>query len=232
MRIAAIHFLLPFIRGEYQELELITQLTDYFNFDHHFFLLDSTTVSDRYISTAMYTPQSVYVSDRLDNDPGLDNSTQLNSKNAFMIVAPGSSRFEHSLNLLHGMKKIQRLRINIKIGVFFTQHTPSEELYKLFEWCKEHLIVNVFAATYPRSGATQVSCSKCPIRVFTFNHFGTFDVINVTGSDTYAEFFPSLKPNFHRHQFRVNPLDALDETNFNAFVWRTALRLMNATFII
>lgn len=232
MGIATIHYLLSFIRGEYQEIELITQLTNYFNFDHHFFLLESNAATDRYIGTQMYTPQTVYVSERISENFGLENGTQLNSKNAFLIVAPGSSKFEHSLNLLREMKKIQRFRINIKIGVFFTQHTSTEELYKFFEWCKEHLIINVFATTNTHSEATQVStCPNCRMNIFTFNHFGTFDVINVTGCDTYAEFFPSLKPNFNRHRFRVNPLDAYDDTNFNAFVWRTALELMNATFV-
>ena len=50
---------LALIYADHQESKLIIQLTNYFHFDQHFFLLHSAEVADRYISTKIDTPRTL-----------------------------------------------------------------------------------------------------------------------------------------------------------------------------
>lgn len=149
--------LLPIICCIYQEIEFTTRLSKHFNFDHHFYVFDSSADINRYVNTEGSTPQSFYVSKNANNDTELDNVKEINSKNTFLIVVPGSSHFDRNSNILRRMKTIHRLQINMKIGVFFSHHSPKEGLHAFFEWCKENLIVNIFAATPTSSKIIQTS---------------------------------------------------------------------------
>lgn len=215
--------LLPIIHGEYQETTIITQLRDYFDFDHHFFLLDSTANPNRLINNRNdNTPQTVYILNSIDHE----NIVEIGSKNTFMIVGFASSNFDQNFYILQQIEEIQRLQIEMKIGVFFLQCTSIDDLHKFFRWCKDHLIVNIFAATYLSSRATQLICPEYSINIFTFDPFDTFDVINVTSKENFDDFFPSLKSNFHQHQLRLDGLhNDSDET-----LWRTVFHVMNASF--
>lgn len=213
--------LLSIVCGKYQEMQLIRELTDYFNFDHHFYLLDSSAETSRFINQTGITPQSLHVLRSADNEVnGLENVKSINSKNTFMIVVPEDSQLDR--NLLRWMKRIQRLQINMKIGVFFRQPTSIEDLHVFFEWCKDNLIINIFAATHP-SYEVALTCLNCSINIFTFHPFGPYGVLNVTGSETYDGFFPSLKSNFNQENLH------LGEINVNYDPWPIMLRLMNAT---
>src|ERR1700761_7889418 len=96
--------LLPIICGVHQELKLIRDLNDFFNFDHNILLLDSSIDTTCFVDGES-TPKSLYVfeSDN-DNITELESLTEINSKNTFMVVVPGSSDFD--INLLDLVYKI------------------------------------------------------------------------------------------------------------------------------
>lgn len=218
--------------GEYQERLLIKDLTDHFHFDHHFFLLSPNADFKQYINTNEDTPRTVYITGSVvSNGSEVGDLNEIDSKNAFMVVVPDSSEFEQNFHLLNGIKKIQRLQVNLdqKIGLFFSQQTSSEDyLRKFFEWCKDNLVVNIFAVTYINWEADQSVCPKGSLNIFTFKPFGAFNVLNVTGSKTFDDFFPSKKFNFEQHELRLKePLqDDAEEKQ-----WRIIFRVMNASYI-
>lgn len=227
MRIVWILSLLRVTYGEYQEMELITQLTDHFNFDHHFFLLDSTVDANRFINTNGFTPQTVR--EKTEDRIKFSQLGEINSKNGFMIVASEKSDFQHNLNLLDVIESIQILQKQMKVGMFFSQNSSVQDLHKLHEWCmdEDHLITDIFAAIYPNSDAVQCFSSKCLLNSFSFNPFGTLDIVNVTSSATFDDYFRSINANFHQHEFRLGG-SIKDDPDGN--FWLTIFRLMNATF--
>lgn len=222
--------LLRVIYGEYQEMKLITQLTDYFNFDHHFFLLDSTVDANRFINTNGFTPQTVYVRKKTEDVIEFDDLGEINSKNGFLIVASEKSDFQHNFNLLDVIESIQILQKQIKVGMFFSQNSSVQDLRKLYEWCMDddHLITDIFAAIYPNSDAVQCFSPKCLLNSFSFNPFGMINVVNVTSSATFDDYFRSINANFHQHGLQYDG-SITDDTDGN--LWLTVFRLMNATFV-
>ena len=120
----------------YQELELIKKLNNFFKFDHNIFLLDSSADVECFINREN-TPKSIYVLKDNNNDEKLK---EISSKNTFMIVVLGSSKFEINFKLL---TQLQRFQSNTKIGVFFSHFVSMEDLRKLFQWCKNHMIINI-----------------------------------------------------------------------------------------
>lgn len=208
--------LLPCVIGEHQEMRLIAELNNVFNFDHHIFLLDRTTDVDRFVNITELTPKSLLVFDgNNDNEIGLE----IQSKNTFMIVVPCSCEFDRNIDLLHRLKNIQRLQIHMKIGIYYPELASTEELQKMFDWCREQLIINIFAATYPRP-------AKSLLNTFTYQPFGAVKMINVTGC-TFQSFFTSSDSNFHQ-----NPLKVESNIVFvGSSLWRIVCDLMNATFM-
>lgn len=232
MGIVVLLNLLSIICGKYEEMELIKGLTDCFSFDHHFYLVDSSADTNRYIRTKGLTPQTLYYFTNADNDTKLEYIKVITSKNAFLIVVPETSQFDRNSTFLRWMKKIQPLQINMKIGVFFPQPSSMEDLRAFFEWCKKNLIVNIFATT--TSTDIRRSCSESDfqnsrsINIFTFDPFGKFEVINVTSSETYDGFFLSRNSNFQQHQLKLG-----SELNkrVHGKLWRTVFSIMNASSV-
>lgn len=143
-----------------------------------------------------------------------------------MIVVPGSFQaFSRNINLLNRIIEIQRLDANMKIGMFFPQYAAMEDLQKLFEWCKSNLMAYVFAATYAQPKTIEAPSGDGFLKIFSFLPFGTFDVKDVTNSDTYEELFPGLNFNFNKHIFRVTPYPTIWEKQ----LWLDVFSLMNAT---
>lgn len=220
-------FLPIIICGEYQEQQLISELNKFFNFDHNILFLDTTVDINRFIYTKVrrkFTPTSLYTFEIVDgNITGMVNLTKINSKNTFLIVSPNGSNYERNLNLLTKIKKIQRLQLKMKIGLFFQEIVSSEDLRKIFEWSWKHRIINIFAATYVDSEADQRTISDGLLNIFTFNPFGTLTVVNFTGSKTYASLFLRQNCNFHQHPLRVI------RRRWDYF-WPTVFRVMNASY--
>lgn len=199
------------------EMKLVSQLSDHFNFDHHIFLLDPSIDADRFVNKTNVTPRTLLSLSRND-------LTTIRDKNAFTIVVPSerSTDIDGNFTHLEQMKNIQRLQVNMKIGIFFLKFTPIENLRKLFGWCRQELIVNIFAAAYTDSSHAD------SLNIFSFHLFKTSDEINVTNY-TNDSVFPSLDSNFNQHRLILS--DEMDnyqntlEINF----WDIALRLMNAS---
>src|ERR1700761_3217931 len=230
--IVSIISLLPILCTEYQELRLISQLNNFYGFDHNILLLDSSTDTNRFINKDENIPQSLYIFRRAaDNTTGLNTRTRIESKNTFMIVVLESGDFQTYLDFLHQLKRIQRLQIKMKIGMFFSsQFVSIDDLRHTFNWCKEHQIIDIFAAAYVHPEIIQEPNGKRPLNIFTFEPFGIFDVVNVTG-DEFNSYFRSYNSNLQQHQIRV-PYRFAYTSFFNAQFWLIVLRLLNASFIV
>lgn len=205
--------LLSTVRPQYQELELISQLNNFFIFDHNVFLLDSSTDFDRYILTKSIglnsttndgykdTPKSIYIFQVLENNiTGLENLVEIKSKNTFLIIALGSSNFERNLQFLTQVKLIKRLNINMKIGMFFSDISSSDNVQQLFTWCWNNHIVHIFTAFYSNSEQIEGLAME-RFNVYRFNGFGT-DAINVTHL-SYENYFPSKLFNLQQYPVRL-----------------------------
>lgn len=137
---------------EFHELKLISRLNNFFDFDHNIFLFDSSADVDRFMNTSggpvvgYSTPQSLYVF-KNGNANELESLKEIGSKNAFVIVVPGSAKFDSNFNLLTRVKEIQLLKLDMKIGIFFQHTALSEDLRELFEWSWAQQIIKIFAAT-------------------------------------------------------------------------------------
>lgn len=216
MRMSSVLSLLSsVIYDEYPEKLLINQLTDHFNFDHHFFLLDSAVDVNRFINTNVSTPQTLYVYEAADNVIGFDNLGRINSTNGIMIVAAENAKFEQLLDRNATIKLLQKQK---KIGIFLTHHSSTEDLRVLFTWCLNNRITNTFATIY----------SNDVLNIFTFNPFGTVEILNITGSRTFDEYFKSINANFHQYKLR---LGGAMKDNYNGNFLLTAFRLMNASYV-
>src|ERR1700761_210545 len=117
--------LLPIICGVHQELKLIRDLNDFFNFDHNILLLDSSIDTTCFVDGES-TPKSLYVFESAnDNVTGLESLTEITSKNTFMVVVTGSSKLDN--NLMNLVEEIQKLQIDMKIGVFFANFASQKD---------------------------------------------------------------------------------------------------------
>lgn len=221
MGITTLVTLMPLIS---QEVKLIGELNGFFHYDNCFFLLDSSAEIDNFISCSASCPQIFFVFENRDSLRGLEGLKKVQSKNTFMIVALLSSAFDENVKLLKRVKRLQRRDLNMKIGIFFQQFTSMEDIGQLFQWCKNNQIVHVFAATY--TDPIDVRSGERSLNVFTFHPFGMLEVINVTSSTTYDDFFPSLSSNFHQHTLRISRFGTIVDQLF----WLTAGRAMNASF--
>lgn len=205
-------------------IELISRLNNFFTFDHNIFLLDSSVDIQLFISPNLQAPQTIYVLKIADiNNTG--NSIEISTKNTFTVVGLPSSSFDRNLFFLDHFKTILQ-QFNMKIGFFFSELASINDLKTLFGWCKEHLIVNVFAATYVSSTERN---SERLLNIFTFHPFGSLDVINVTSVESCECLFPSIISNFQQHQLRVG---RKFQSTFHREFWTNVFRLMNATFIV
>lgn len=228
MKITVVLFiLLPAIRCESQEVQLIKRLTNYFHFDHHFFLLDSAVDANQFIGTDGLTPQSVLVVNGLEQEIDFE----IGSKNCFMIVAFETSEFEHTITLLNIVMAVQTYQKQTKIGIFYQQEASSDILSKLFEWCIDNQITDAFAATYLRqtSGSAQCTPHDCLLNVFTFHPFKPASkLVNVTSSDKLDDYFQSTNANFHQWELRYQ---GRIEDTLNGNLWFTIFDLMNASYV-
>lgn len=226
--IAAVANVLSVLRPDFQELELINQMNSFFNFDHNVFLLDSVAGNSFLNTKSNFTaPQSIHYFDSVDDNLiGLENLKEIKSKNTFVIVVLASSKFENNVNIRSRIKEIQRL--NMKIGVFFMQSASSEDLEKLFKWCWKNKIINLFVTTRSYREVAQGSFSDYFLNIATFNPFGTFRVINVTGSETFDHLFLSQNSNFQQDTFRLGQLQNYTYKS-DELLWEALLCVLNAS---
>ncbi len=223
--VVAFNRLLPLLSVVHLERMLINELNGHFNIDHNLFLLDASVDTDRFINMEGQVdtiPKSLYVfEDTNGNITGLKFLSKNMSNNELLIVAPDSNFSSSNLNLLMQVKVIQRLRLNIKIGFFFSHIIPGDDLQRVFEWCWKNRIINIFATMYAKN-----SNSLRVLNSFTYNPFGKFTVINVT-SRSFDHFFLSQTSNFRLYQLQVG-----ENKNYSHIsdLWPIIFRVLNCSY--
>lgn len=206
-------------------MQLISQLTEYFYFDHHFFLLDSAVDANQFISTDAHTPQTVYVWKGDDDVIAVDHKT----KDFFMIVACNKTTgIEHTINLLKVVKEIQSVQKQMKVGIFLTQTTSVRDLLTLFQWCTDNQITDTFAASHSTHQSGQCTFPECLLNIFTF-HAPVLELINVSSADKFDVYFQSTQANFRQREVRFG---APIKDNADGKVWFTVLKLMNGSLAV
>lgn len=237
--------LISTVRLPSQEVILINQLNQLFDFDHNIFLLDSALDPDRYVTTSTLAfesesgkciPQSVY---SFDNGPGDNNSetmTNLNevtSKSTLLIVAVENLNFGNNSSILSEVERIRKLTAskNVKILMFSAQNvTAWDTAEQLFQWSWSVGIVKILCAFY--SNVDYDPNSKLLLNVFRFDPFRTFHLINVTGRESYQDYYPEKVPNYHQYPIRFEQWDFWNVTyftNFDNLFWDTVVRVLNAS---
>lgn len=226
MFITAIINLLSLTHINYREQELVSELNSFFNFDHNIFLTVPSVDINCFINVRSDrdTPRSLHIFGAVqDNLTISDALTDINSKNTFCIVAAGRAYIENDDGrLLSRIKEIQRLQIKMKLGLFLSETISSFDVQKMFEWFWTHRIVNIFIASQSSEGDS--------LNIFTFNPFGTFVVINVTGTKSLNNLFPSQQSNFQQYQLQVKWMKAKTQ-ECDASLWQDfVFPVLNASF--
>lgn len=218
--------LLPLVLNTtYPEVKLITKLNNFFDFDHNVFLLETSTNINRFVGIQNVeestTPRSVCVFNTTIGSEitGMETRQEISSKNTFMIVALKSSEFEINLKFLTRIKAIQALHFGLKIGVFLSDSASSEDIRKIFEWSWKNRIINIFIVTYAGSER---------LNLFSFNPFGTFNVINVTSDETYDNYFLRQDTNFQQYPLR---LGATFRWASDQKFWFAIFQVWNSSFL-
>lgn len=230
------------LRINHQEVALIDELNGFFGCDQNIFLFESSpsTYYHRYVhplsndkvdNRTMYVPQTIlYFDSDINRQTMLEEIT---GKNPFLIVVVEGSNynFAEESKLLHEIVRIRDLKINLKVGVFFTHSIRSmNNIRSFFRWCWQVKIFNIFSAfDFDDAGDPNV---KSPLNIFNYNPFGTFDLINVTGSTSPRKYFPDNVPNFRRHPLRLIILKEANTSLHEITFWRTVIGKFNATFTI
>ncbi len=224
---------------QYHEVNLIDRLNTFYGFDHNIFLLDSLSDRNQYISTddanrkSNFTPQTVYIFDANVNN-GNHDDTQLaklifvTSKNTFLIVVADVLKFYNKSQLLTQVKAIGRLNDNVKIGVFLINNIVSMEIIEqLFRWSWSAGIVNIFCAFY-----SNVNEIVPALNVFRYDPFGTFDLINVSASESLHNIFPDEVPNYRNHPLRIVYTKEISLSILERQFCRIVSRVFNASIVL
>lgn len=83
----------------------------------------------------------------------------------------------------------------MKVGFFLPATTNEEDLSDLFRWSWKERIVNIFAAIWSES-TDACQGMKLNLKMFSYNPFETFNVLNVTDTESYDNLFLSQNFNF------------------------------------
>lgn len=240
--------LLTAVNPQPQELQLIHNVNEFFNIDHDIFLVESSIDIDRFIQRPSLlndanenTPRSIFTFSRLeDRITASNNLKDITSKSTFLVVASEESDFVRNSNLLAQIKEIQRLHVNLKIGLFFA-YILAEDLQPMFEWCWNQRIVNVFVAF--TSNYEELSrFDDRHLNIFSYSPFGTFDIINVTSRESAESCFPSKISNFKHHLIRMGIYDNIWLFQYSkesqriggpdGKLWKVVLQHVNASLSI
>lgn len=222
-------------------LNLINKLNNFYCFDHNLMLMESTSIADQFINTPVsaielnsYVPQTLYVINDISGEIKINPIRR--SKNTFMIIGLKSTNLEKNIIFMTKIKDFQRVNVNLKIGLFFSQSLPtSDYLLQLFEWCWQNSIVHIFIGYPETTGRTDYF-----LNVYTFNPYGTLELINLTDDDSLDNYFPRICYNLRQHPIRIAVHDDINtfiyskgNPNFggpDGKLFQTILRLINASY--
>lgn len=205
---------------------LIKQLNDFYQFDHHIFLMDSATNLNRWFSmltTDTFTPQTVYTFPAIHHKP--QNVTA--GKNTFLVVVTEDLTSEKRSQVFDQIQAISNLDKNVRIGVFLARDITSlSRVKKLLRWSWNAGIVNIFCAFN-----FGLADSDPTFNVFKYDPFGAFDLVNLTGSEYLVEYFPDKRPNYREHPIRFQVVDDLSDYFTHVQFWETVCRAFNASML-
>ncbi len=197
------------VQPQSPEIVLINQLNNFYDFDHNIFLIDSSSDVDRFIDSTVQRnalPKTLYRLDTNDDDRIEVKKVlrKVESKNIFLIVVIERACLECSLNFRFQIIEFHRLQRNMKIVFFISpQFTTTDELQKLFSWCWNRGIANVFVATLIEREMYGSSVEPV-LKSFTFDPFVAFRVLNVAKSGSLERFFPHQYINYQQQPLRFS----------------------------
>lgn len=223
------------------EMNLINKLNNFHHFDHNLILTESTI--DQLINTPessidldSYVPQTLYDISREVTIRPIEGS-----KNTFMIIGLKSAHLETNIIFMTKIKDFQRENINLKIGLFFSQSlsTRNDYILQFFQWCQRNSIINIFVG-YPSNGELMGNDSEYFLNSFTYNPFGTFELINLTDGDALSNYFPRICYNLRQHRIRLAAHNDINtfiyskgNSNFggpDGKLFQTIFRVVNASY--
>lgn len=214
-------------REKYHEIDLINRMNQFYGFDHNIFLLDTLTDHNR-LNLAMnnrdgnVTAQTVYIFNHNLIGAELATVESLGSKKTFLIIMATHLQFGGNTQLLSQIKVIQRrLGTNVNVGIFFVNKAISVDLVeRLFRWSWSTGIVKIFCAFYSNTSV---------FNIFGYDPFVTFDLINLTESESLYNYFPSGVPNYRGHPLRCGLADFVYVADTDDNFWGVVVRVFNAT---
>lgn len=225
-----------------EAVHLIKKLNRFYRFDHNLILMESSSNIDEIsssIPTPSLVPQTLYVVSDISGEIQIRPIRR--SKNTFMVIWLTSTDLQRNLNFLTKIKNYRRVNMNVKLGLFFRQTFPtSEVLMELFQWFWLMSIINIIVV-YPAEVQQNVLPNHTPF-VYTFNPFGMFDLIDLTGSESMDNYFPKICHNLRQHKLRIalyNDINTLiySEGNPNfggpdGKLWQTIFQVTNSSFTV
>lgn len=229
------------IQANSQEVDLIKKLNQFYLFDHNLILIESTTNLDKFINvpeSLCCVPQTLYVFEDISEE--MNTKSISRSTNTFMIIGLKGINLERNLIFLTKIKDFQRDNNNLKIGLFIIESLPtSDYLLQLFKWFWQNSIVNIFVAYSAQTGI-EIHHSEYSLHIYTFNPYGTFDLINLTDSESLSDYFPKYCYNLRQHSIRIavhNDLNTFiyskDNPKFggnDGKLWQTIFSVTNASY--
>lgn len=228
--------------GEHHpEWFFINQLNSEFGFDHNIFFFHSSVETNRFVSSMYhnmkYTTRSLFTMDDMMKLSVVEQNRT--SKAELWIVAAGSLDIKSVVETLSLIKKIQVWKANSKIGIFFSLIWSNHDLYELFTWCWNHRILNIFAAF---RAPTSTASGSQTLNIFNYVPFGTFKVVNVTGTKSLRRIFHEKISNFQGHSFRLAVIADDDLVQYSSTVafsngpdemlWQAVFSVINASYSI
>lgn len=207
------------------EVNLINRLNNFFNFDHNIFIMDPSEDYTQYIPESNFTTHTIYVFDpRSDSNNGSHPAvlwTQFiknRGQRTFLIVVTKENSFHTNSSLLDRVREIRRVVLNVKIWVIFTGNATSLTIAEqLFRWSWNNGIVNIFCSFHALS-----------LNVVRFDPFVTFDLINLTNSESLGSYFPDKKPNYRNDSIYFTQLYG---NKFERSFWGSVCDAVNASMV-
>lgn len=243
--ITTVIHLLIVVGALHQELLLVSNVNEFFKMDHNIFLLESVTDINRFLydqSVRNDFPRTIFTFSRLDDRIiASNNLKEIKSKNTLLVVACQESDFTQNANLFTKIKEMQQLNVHLKIGLFF-DHILETDLRQMFEWSWNNRILNIFVAFYSHHKKVLSHYDGQLLNIFKYNPFGTFDIINATGSESPDYYFPQKNSNFKQYPIRMGIYDNIWLFQYSVKsqriggpdgkLWKVVLQHVNASFTV
>lgn len=224
LSIIILNLLLSVVWCQPNSLHLINGLSDFYNFDHHIYLIDSSADLNLWFPSSSQLngiiPRTVYTVDKLSERIV---HMAIPAKNAFLVVVVGDLT---SPQLLLHIKTIRGHHINVRNGIFLTKNITSlTSVEKLLRKSCMDDIVNIFVAFHLSVGKDKPSS----FNVFKYDPFRAIGLINVTRSESFRDYFSDSTPNYQKQPLRFTEFLKIGVRFFDKHFWETVVSVFNAS---